>query len=268
MALAKITELRAINPSSSELDYLAWTLGAPGAKDYLSKITPKDLPDAGAILDVALEYIELANETRNQAEREAYLARATAFLDKADLEIKELPLTKFVRGELEAAEGHLDDAKSYYEEALKLDRDFPRAKNNIGTMYATMTPADFVRAADKFEEVATMVGIPIRTQRTAHINSGEAYIETGKNDAACVHWQKAATLSKTLPGDFHDVDFFYTNVMCNAVRGNLSESLTEFRKMPNGNAILSKVLEGRPGPRAQCLLKAIAESSLNARCNL
>jgi len=213
--------------------------------------------DVAAILDVALEYVLLAKDAPNDKDKESSINRATGFLEKADLGAGQgLPLVKFVHAELKEVQGHNDDAKQYYEDALKIDKDFPRAKVNLGALYATMEPPNFREAAQKFEDVARMSGIPLSTQRAANINLGEADVELGKIDEACSHWVIAAAASEDAPSPFRDRSVFYAHVMCNAARGKIKDAIEEFRSMPHGDEIAEQIRAMGPGPRERCFIES------------
>jgi Tfp pilus assembly protein PilF len=219
----KVLELLTNGINNLDTQYLNWTSGAPEAKSFPDDLRPRDISDLRILIDVGLHFAKLADDDRDLSKQQLYISRAQQFLTRAGEINHDNSLVLFTQGYLSAIKGNLVEARDYYVKALEREPEFPRARNNLGYVYAAQK--DFKNASEQFQSAVLAITAPARSRHRYLFNLGFAHLELGDPDASR-DWEQAFAL----PGaDTDDPWHFYMLAVHDYINGQKAQASEHFR---------------------------------------
>jgi tetratricopeptide (TPR) repeat protein len=166
--------------------------------------------------------------------------------------------------------GHLDEAKDSFKDALKADKSFPEAHNNLGVLYYMQKKyGDSVKEYEKALELRKSAGF--------YANLGNAQFARKDYEKAALNFQQAIALdphildrrsnlpgsSAQLPAPEDEATFSFVLAKIFSKQGDLDRALQQLRRaMEDGYKDIGKVYDEpdfaplRKDPRFAALMKA------------
>src|SRR5262249_15898690 len=115
------------------------------------------------------------------------------------------------RGYLSQVRDQWAEAATYYEKAIDLEPEFPRARDNLGSVYGAQGRFDLAR--EQLLSAIATEDAPITSRIHTLHNLGEVYLELSQNEEACKSWDEAMRLGST------DTLAAVHKAMCSFIRG-------------------------------------------------
>jgi tetratricopeptide (TPR) repeat protein len=232
--------------------YLAW-LASKKTNSFPSELRPEEVSDVRILVDVGLHF---AKRAEKQSEKRMDIDAGEHCLAFAAHFGPNNPVVLFTKGYLSAAKENLAEAQDYYEEALRQEPEFPRARNNLGFTYAAKR--DYLNAQNQFDAAAQTVGAPAASVRTWLYNLASASLEVGDYERACDSWKKASAI----PEQNNDPREFLGLAMCDYTKGNKISAIANFRLAVKANKQpidVSWFKERRAGPKELEIANALIQ---------
>ena len=198
----KVLELMAKKVDSIDLRYLAWFAKAREQdRDFYKSLSPKATEDFRILIQGAMNLVEMAATTDDEALSASTIRRAEEFLAQAELVSRGNTLVDFVRGYLFLELHDELEAEQSFRRAIDNSVIFPRARNNLAVIYARK--GDYQGAAEQLE--GALRSISLADRRTQLYNLGFTLLELGDERKSCDVWREAAGLP-------HADELFYASM--------------------------------------------------------
>jgi tetratricopeptide (TPR) repeat protein len=204
---AQVAELQKTHADDFDVQYLTWLLDKkPSA--FPKRLDAQQNPSLPPLIDVAQRLLAEASRKPQREEKAILWKTAESYLGTAENSFPGNPLILFFRGYLAQVSGDAASARDYYLKTLDKDPNFPRARDNLGVVYAINGQLDEARL--QFEAAAATPNAPAQAQLFALGNLGETYWEQGRSDRACTTWANA----RILPGSEEDLPSLVHLALC------------------------------------------------------
>jgi tetratricopeptide (TPR) repeat protein len=204
---SKVRELTADHLDNLEVQYLAWVVDPGGNASFVKKLEGERSPRLQHVLDVERAYAVKAASASDPKEKQDQLNRANEWLSKAQALYPGNPVVLFRRGYVSQLSQRMAEARDYYVRAIAGQTDFPRARDNLGTIYAHERAWN--EAKSQFEAAAATQDAPVQARAASLRNLGAVYLELDPTigfKSMCDVWQKANQLvvpEQTAEGSTH-----------------------------------------------------------------